>query len=75
MSGDYQAGSLRRHLELDTVETEAGSAIADDEWVSIGPWPRPLMRGGRKVFLVQENEDGDVRWISLDKERLKRLSD
>lgn len=75
MSGDYEAGSLRRHLQLDAVETEAGAAVADGEWVSIGPWPRPLMRSGRKVFLVQENEGGDVRWSGLDKERLKRLSD
>jgi hypothetical protein len=75
LTGVHTVGDLREWLSIDAVETEAGVAAADPERVAIGDWPRPLLRGGRKVFLVEEARGDDYRWRALGKERLKRLSD
>lgn len=75
ISGVHQVSELCSRLRLDSVETEAGTRIEDQERVCVGDWPRPLLRHGRKTFLVQETEHEEYRWSGLAKERLKRLSD
>jgi hypothetical protein len=71
----YRASWLLQHLQLDAIETEAGTPAEQDERVFVGDWPRPLLRRGRKMFLVQETEHEEYRWSGLGKERLKQLSD
>jgi hypothetical protein len=75
LSGVHQASRLLQGLRLDTIETEAGTPVDGHEGVFVGDWPRPLLRGGRKTFLVQETGHEEYRWSSLGKERLKQLSD
>jgi hypothetical protein len=75
LTGVHSARDLREWLSIDAVETETGTAAADSDRVAVGDWPRPLLRGGRKLFLVEEAPNDDYRWSALGKERLKRLSD
>ena len=74
-SGIHEASQLLQRLGLDAIETEAGDPVDARERVLVGDWPRPLMRRGRKTFLVQETGHEDYRWSGLGKERLKQLSD
>ena len=75
VSGIHQASQLLQRLRLDAIETESGIQADGLDRVSVGDWPRPLLRGGRKTFLVQETGHEDYRWSSLGKDRLKQLSD
>lgn len=74
LTGVHQAALLRERLDLDAVETEAGTVVDDRDRVQVGEWPRPLLRAGRRVFLVEESGHEDVRWVGLNRERLKQLS-
>ena len=75
ISGVHRASDLRHLLRLDAIETESGAPVDDGERVSVGDWPRPLLRGGRKTFVVREESHADYGWSGLGKERLKQLSD
>ena len=75
ISGVYTVAALRDALGVDAVETEDGRRPGNDARVAIGDWPRPLLRGGRRVFLIQEAVGEDYQWVGADKQRLKQLSD
>ena len=66
------AGELARRTGIGAVMTLDGKRIAPHEWVNPGSWPRPVLRGGQAVLLVEEDQDG---WRCLGKEIVKRLTE
>ena len=70
--------SVRRLDEIlgpGAICTPGGQTLAPDAWVDIGDWPRPLLRGGRAVLLVEENPTyGPNEWRVIAKENIKQLS-
>ena len=75
ITGVYTTTALLQEIAVDVVETEDGRKPGDDARIAVGDWPRPLLRHGRRVFLVQEADGEDFQWIGADKQRLKHLSD
>jgi hypothetical protein len=75
LSGVHTAASLREMLGLDAIETEQGRAAVGDDRIELGDWPRPLLRHGRSVLLVQEAACEDYEWVVTAKERIKQLSE
>lgn len=75
LSGVHTAASLRETLGLDAIETEQGRAVAGGDRIDLGEWPRPLLRHGRSVLLVQEAGCEDYEWVVTAKERIKQLSE
>jgi len=60
---------------VDTVGTLDGREISDrTQRLNLGPWPRPIARGGRAVLLVEENhDDEDCQWRVIDRAVIKRF--
>lgn len=75
LSGIHAAASLRETLGLDAIETEDGRTAGGHERVALGRWPRPLLRNGRSVLLVEEARSEDHEWVVITKERIKQLSE
>ena len=75
LSGVHTAAPLHETLGLDAIETEQGRAATGDDRVALGAWPRPLLRRGRSVLLVQEAACEDYEWVVTAKERIKQLSE
>lgn len=75
ISGVHSAARLRAALRLDAIETEGGRAAGDEDRVAVGDWPRPLLRRGRAVLLVEEDRREDHEWIVARKDRIKQLSE
>jgi tRNA(Ile2) C34 agmatinyltransferase TiaS len=73
--GVLTAAQVHERIGVDAVETEAGATVPPDDRVSLGEWPRPLMRAGRVVLLVEEIDHAEYDWIVVGKARLQQLSD
>lgn len=60
---------------VDAVGTLDGREIRDGtQRLNLGPWPRPIARGGRAVLLVEENhDDEDCQWRVIDRAVIKRF--
>ena len=73
--GVFTSAQLCHQVGVDAVETEAGVLVPPDDHVSLGEWPRPLMRAGRVVLLVEEIDHAEYQWVVVDKSRIKQLSE
>lgn len=60
---------------VEGVETLDGTEIIDRTQVlELGPWPRPVVRQGRAVLLVEENNDDEnCPWRVVDRAVIKRF--
>jgi hypothetical protein len=75
LSGVHCAAKLRDQLSLGAIRTLGGEEVPPSGLVEVGPWPRPLLRGGEAVLFVEEvRGDERCQWRVLDKEPLKNLS-
>ena len=74
LSGTAQAGQLLESTGIDSVETVDGRAVTGKATVRVDPWPRPVLRHGKAVLLVQEPEDNNAayEWELLPKEAVRR---
>jgi hypothetical protein len=72
LNGRIAAGELRECTGIGAVMTMDGKNIASNDLVELGNWPRPILRGGQAVLLVEEDQDG---WRCLAKEIIKGLSE
>lgn len=66
------AGELAGSTGIQAVMTLDGKRIAPHELVDPGNWPRPVLRGGQAVLLVEEGPNG---WRCLAKEIVKQLTE
>lgn len=72
LKGRIPAGELCERTGIGAVMTLDGRIIAPHEVVDLGVWPRPILRGGQAILLVEEDRDG---WHCLAKELVKQLSE
>jgi hypothetical protein len=73
LSGQAPLEQLRA-VGIEAVLTLEGNPV--QEPVEVGDWPRPLLKGGRAILLVEEvRVDGKSIWRTLPKEVVKQLSD
>jgi hypothetical protein len=70
LNGSHRAASLVRETGIDEVRGTDGSAVGADDLVDVDPWPRPVVRGGRAVLLVQPG-DKDGTWMLAPRNFIK----
>ncbi len=58
LKGVYSVKRLRSITGIDRVEAGGGTSLPGASRVDVGDWPRPVMRDGRVVWLVEEVADG-----------------
>jgi hypothetical protein len=75
LEGVFATEELYRAVPIDEIRSMAGSSIGTEATIDIGPWPRPIMRDGKTVFLVEEVEGEPGKWRIAPKEIIKRYSD
>lgn len=76
LSGAYTAETLCSTTGIEEVCTPGGAPIPSASHVDVGPWVRPVLRGGRAVLLVEASTDpGNGQWRVLSKEAIKAQSD
>ena len=76
LKGIYTVERLREAAAIDAIESLDGAGLPATAMVDAGPWPRPILRGGRAVLLVEEaKSDGGCQWRVALKEAIKRYSD
>ncbi len=74
LTGIHTAAGIAARVPVDGIETEAGIAARPDDRICIADWPRPIMRAGRAILLIEETEHEDYDWIIAAKPRVKALS-
>lgn len=59
---------------VENIMTLPGEMITNNSHiVDLGPWPRPIVRNGRIVLLVEEEHDNkDCQWRVIDRAIIKR---
>jgi hypothetical protein len=68
--GRFSLEKLLQVTGVERVETMDGRLIDDmSETVDLGPWPRPIVRGGRAVLLV---DDKVCNWRVVDRAVIKQ---
>ncbi len=73
MTGErVRTGDLTGRTGIGAVTTLNGRVLEPQEWIDLGAWPRPVLRAGQAVLLVEEDENG---WHCLSKEIVKQISE
>lgn len=73
LQGVYTAGHLCAETGLQEIATLEGTRLLDTARIDLGPWPRPVLRGGKAVLLVEEVRDNVAcQWRVVPKEIIKR---
>lgn len=75
LQGVHTAAGLRVRVPLDRIETEAGDRAGPNDRILVGEWPRPVLREGRVVLLVEETQHEGYEWIVAARSRIKELSE
>jgi hypothetical protein len=75
LQGVYSSAWLIENTHIDAITNLNGQNVPSDARIDIGDWPRPLLRGGHAVLLVEEEQNHEFHdWHILAKETLKQLS-
>jgi hypothetical protein len=74
LSGVVGAAALEAQLGVSGIETENGRAVDPADRIDVGDWPRPLLRGGRTVLLVEAAQSHECDWRVIPRARIKELS-
>jgi hypothetical protein len=74
LAGTTNVEFLLGQTGIDAVEEVDGRPVPREAVVSVDPWPRPVLLGGRAVLLVQRVEQNDAAcdWQLLPKEAIRR---
>jgi hypothetical protein len=75
LEGVHTVEQIASLVPVDAIETDSGRAARPGERISVGDWPRAIMRSGRIVLLVEESEDEQYDWVVAPKPRIKALSE
>lgn len=75
LSGVHRAGDLLEQVPIAAIRTLQGEEVPPADLVEVGPWPRPLLSGGKAILLAEEAiGDESYQWRVLAKESVKHLS-
>lgn len=73
LRGVLTAAELFNQTAIDEICTLEGAAVPLAERIDVGPWPRPILRAGRAVLLVEPNpERAASEWRILPREVIRR---
>jgi hypothetical protein len=72
LTGIHSLEQLRSLVGIDEITTVEGTVVPDSALIDVGPWPRPILRNGRAVLLVEEVENGASHWQVVHKEVIKQ---
>jgi hypothetical protein len=77
LSGIYTAEALYRQTGIDEIRSLSNKRdVPVTARIDPGAWPRPILRDGRAVLLVEEVQDrDDCDWQVIAKETIKQYSD
>jgi hypothetical protein len=74
LSGSYTVRYLADTLGVELLN-QAGEPPPSSAEIDIGDWVRPVLRGGRAILLVEEEDQNDqIGWKLIDKSIVKTLS-
>ena len=69
------AGTVSRREEIVVhSETVSGDPVSGSARVDVGGWPRPVLKGGRAVLLVEEANHVECDWRAAPKDLVKQRS-
>lgn len=70
----HSIGDILALTGVEQIMTLSGDLITTKTQIlDLGPWPRPILRDGRVVLLVEENHDNEnIQWRVIDKAIIKR---
>ena len=75
LTGIFSASQLLQEVTIDEIQDRAGNAIPAEDRIEIGEWPRPILRNGRILLLVDKVQNHDqFEWQVADKQFIKELS-
>jgi len=74
LSGIYTTAQLQAVAPLTIIAAQTGVALSAEARIAIGDWPRPILRGGQAVLLVEERHHDDYDWHVVSKEYIKQLT-
>ncbi|MFN8443861.1 MAG: hypothetical protein U0175_23985 [Caldilineaceae bacterium] len=76
LQGIYTVERLCQLVPIELIQDRGGSPIPGHERIEIGEWPRPIMRNGKILLLVDKAENHDqFEWQVADKQSIKQLSE
>ncbi len=77
LTGICTEAQLRQAVPgLDGVESVGGQSVLPSARIDVNDWPRPILRAGRVILLVEEaNGDDNCEWRAARKDLIKQLSD
>ncbi len=74
LRGIYTAEQLYQSTRIDEIRTVEGMRVPAAARIDTESWPRPVLRGGRAVLLVQAAHREDCEWQIVPKETIKQYS-
>lgn len=74
LEGVHTAATLKDLAGIAGVETVSGDPVSGSARVDVGGWPRPVLKGGRAVLLVEEANHVECDWRAAPKDLVKQRS-
>jgi hypothetical protein len=74
LTGVLPVGELMSTARIDVIRTVAGDLAPAGSTVEVGDWPRPLVRDGQAVLLVEEAGSGASDWVVVGRDVVKAAS-
>ena len=76
LTGIQTAAQLRQLVSIDRIERVAGGEVPPAARIDVSAWPRPILRAGQMVLLVEEADaHDDHEWRVARKEIIRQYSD
>ncbi len=76
LRGAFTTIELRELAQIDKVCNLNGASVPSSVKIELGDWPRPILKDGQAILLVEEVEiNGTITWRVLAKETIKQLSE
>ncbi len=75
LEGIHTVDALRALAGIAAVAKVSGEPVDGAARIDVGSWPRPLLKGGQPVLLVEEADHVQCDWRAAPKDLVKRLSE